>query len=139
MATLKLFADDCQLALIRDFVAQVGEGLGLDEQVIYELQLAVDEACSNVIEHGYGGRGGEIEVTIEPTEDGIQVMMRDWGNPFDPDAVPIPDVTAPLENRKLGGLGLFLMRKMMDDVRFEFDRQQGNTLTMMKRRRKEGK
>jgi anti-sigma regulatory factor (Ser/Thr protein kinase) len=137
MATLKLFADDCQLALIRDFVAQVGEGLGLDEQMIYELQLAVDEACSNVIKHGYGGRGGEIEVAIEPTEDGIKVMVRDWGSSFDPDAVPTPDVTAPLENRKLGGLGLFLMRKTMDDVRFEFDRQQGNTLTMMKRRRKE--
>jgi serine/threonine-protein kinase RsbW len=137
MAKLKLFADDRQLARIRDFVAKEGESLGLDDQVIYALQLAVDEACSNVIEHGYGGRGGEIEVTIGPIEDGIQVMMRDWGNSFDPDAVPIPDVTAPLEDRKPGGLGLFLMREMMDDVRFEFDRQQGNTLTMIKRRRKE--
>ena len=139
MATLKLFADNRQLAPIREFVTRVARNLGLCDKVIYDLQLAVDEACANVIEHAYDGCGGDIEITIEPTREGIQVAIHDWGGSFDPDTVPVPDVTAPLENRQLGGLGLFLMRQIMDEVRFEFDTTRGNTLTMVKRLRKEEK
>ena len=139
MATLKSFADNRQLAPIREFVTRVARNLGLCDKVIYDLQLAVDEACANVIEHAYDGCGGDIEITIEPTREGIQVAIHDWGGSFDPDTVPVPDVTAPLENRQLGGLGLFLMRQIMDEVRFEFDTTRGNTLTMVKRLRKEEK
>ena len=134
MATLTVFADFRQLATIRNFVASVGRDLGLGQEVIYDLQLAVDEACANVIKHAYGGQGGRLKVTVEPVGDTIQVIIRDWGCAFDPQAVPIPDVSAPLEDRPLGGLGLFLMRQMMDRVDFEFDQDQGNTLTMTKKR-----
>jgi serine/threonine-protein kinase RsbW len=134
MATLTVLADFKQLATIRNFVASVGRDLGLGQEVIYDLQLAVDEACANVIKHAYGGQGGRLKVTVEPVGDTIQVIIRDWGSAFDPQAVPIPDVSAPLEDRPLGGLGLFLMRQMMDRVDFEFDQDQGNTLTMTKKR-----
>jgi serine/threonine-protein kinase RsbW len=132
MATLSLFADVCQLAAIRDFVEGVARQLGLSEPVIYDLRLAVDEACSNVVRHAYRGQGGRIQVTIEPVECGVQVLVRDWGQPFDPAAVPAPDVTARLEQRSLGGLGLFLIRQMMDEVEFSFDHAEGNTLRMVK-------
>ncbi|MGD8626079.1 MAG: ATP-binding protein [Anaerolineae bacterium] len=134
MATLTVFADFEQLATIRDFVASVGRDLGLAREMIYDLQLAVDEACANVIKHAYGGQEGKLKVTVEPVGDTVQVIIRDWGSAFDPQAVPIPDVSAPLEDRPLGGLGLFLMRQMMDRVDFEFDQDRGNTLTMTKKR-----
>lgn len=133
MATLSLFADVSELATIREFVAQAGRDLGLDERRIYDLQLAVDEACANVVQHGYGGQGGEIEITVERDEEEVRVTLRDWGTSFDPQAVPAPDVTASLEQRRLGGLGLFLINQVMDDVSFEFDAESGNVLTMVKR------
>jgi serine/threonine-protein kinase RsbW len=100
--------------------------------VICDLRLAADEACTNVIRHAYHGQAGRIEITIQPVASGIQVQVRDWGEGFDLSAVPAPDVTAPLEKRPLGGLGLFLMRNVMDDVQFKFDAVHGNTLTMVK-------
>jgi serine/threonine-protein kinase RsbW len=138
MAILRLCADLSQLRAIRDFVAEASRDLEVEEWIIPEVQLAVDEICSNAITHGYGGQGGQIEVTVEPIEDGVQVIVRDWGIAFDPQRVPVPKVDAPLELRSLGGLGLFLVRQLMDDVRFEFDGERGNSVTMVKRLRREG-
>jgi anti-sigma regulatory factor (Ser/Thr protein kinase) len=133
MATLTLLADAHQLASIREFVAQAGKDLDMGESAIYHLTLAVDEACSNAIRHGYGGGAGKIEITVEAVENGVQTVIRDWGVPFRPDAIPVPDITAPLDQRPRGGLGLFIIRKVMDEVQFKFDAESGNTLTMVKR------
>jgi serine/threonine-protein kinase RsbW len=133
MATLTLCTDCSQLATIREFVAQVGRDWGLEKQVIDDLQLAVDEACTNIVVHAYDGQPGEIEVEVKITDKGVWVITRDWGKAFDPEAIPMPDVTAPLEERQLGGLGLYLMRQVMDEVQFKFDTETGNTLTMFKR------
>jgi anti-sigma regulatory factor (Ser/Thr protein kinase) len=138
MATMNLYADLSQLGAIREFVAQAGRELSVEECVVPDLQLAVEEICANSIQHGYDGQGGQIEVTVEMVEAGIQVTVMDWGISFDPQAVPIPDVEAPLEQRPLGGLGLFLVRKLMDEVRFEFDGERGNTVVMMKRCSRKG-
>ena len=133
MPTLELSADVEELATIREFVVQAGQDLGLGKRIVYELELAVDEACSNVIRHAYGGPGGAIEVRIQPYDEGVEVVIRDWGAPFDPDAVPVPDVKAPLGQRQLGGLGLYIMRQVMDEVHFEFDAETGNRLIMRKK------
>ena len=133
MTTLSLPANLAHLTTIREFVVQSGRELDLEDEALFELQLAVDEACTNVIKHAYGGRGGMIEVTVEPDEDGVRVVIRDWGKPFELQKIPVPDVTLPLEQRELGGLGLFLMHRLVDDIRFEFDTEKGNTLTMVKR------
>jgi serine/threonine-protein kinase RsbW len=133
MPTLSLFADLSQLETISTFVIETGHELGLDERSIYELHLAVDEACTNVIQHAYRGLGGWIEVAVEATQGGLQVIIHDRGEAFDPQAVPTPDPKTPLEQRPIGGLGLFLMRQVMDRVEFHFDPEHGNTLTMWKR------
>ncbi|HSR34499.1 MAG TPA: ATP-binding protein [Anaerolineae bacterium] len=138
MATMNLYADLPQLGAIREFVAQAGRELNVEECVVPDLQLAVEEICANSIQHGYNGQGGPIEVTVEAVEGGIQITVKDWGISFDPQAVPIPDVEAPLEQRPLGGLGLFLVRKLMDEVRFEFDGVRGNSVVMMKQCSKKG-
>jgi serine/threonine-protein kinase RsbW len=135
MAELNVDTELSQLASICDFVMQTGRELGLDDHVIYDLQLAVDEACANVVKHAYDGQAGEIEVKIEPVDDSVQVIIRDWGAAFDPQEVPTPDLTGSLEQRPLGGLGVYLMRQVMDEVDFRFDSENGNgnTLTMVKR------
>jgi len=123
------------LAAISEFVGRAAEAARLDERAVYAVQLAVDEACSNIIEHAYGGEGrGDIDITCCIDGDGLTVVLRDYGRPFDPNSVPPPDVHASLEDRNGRGLGLYLMRQLMDEVRFEFTPDAGNVLTMVKRK-----
>jgi len=106
---------------------------GLSDADVYSVQLAVDEACANIIEHAYGGEGnGDIECTCSVRDDRLIVLLSDTGCPFDPRGVPSPNLTAELENRETGGLGVYLMTRMMDEVHFERDGVT-NTLTMVKR------
>ena len=132
MASLRLLVDLDTVGEVREFVVQVGRDLGLPPEAIDEMELAVEEACTNVCRHAYGGHCGEIELTLERGEGSVEVVLRDWGAAFDPAAVYTPDVTAPLEKRSLGGLGLYLMQQLMDRVEFQFDEESGNTLTMVK-------
>ncbi len=121
------------LAAIGDFVAEIAKEAGFDSAQVYSVQLAVDEACTNIIEHGYGGEGmGEIQCSCDPTDDGMVIVIKDWGGKFDPNEIPDPDYDVPLEELQSRGAGLFLMRKVMDEVDFEFDLKKGNTLTMIK-------
>ena len=132
MDSLRLPAELTQIAAVHDFVEQVGQDHNLDVRTLHTLHLVLEEACTNVIVHAYQGQGGEMEITIEVQTDCVRVLVHDWGTPFEPADVPVPDVYAPLEDRPLGGLGVYLLREMMDDVQYEFSTQDGNTLTMVK-------
>lgn len=119
---------------IREFVSQAARQAQMSEKDIYNLQLAVDEAASNIIEHAYEGLpDGKIELSLIVTPSAFTIHLRDQGKPFDPASIAEPDVTAPLDDRAIGGLGLFFMRKLMDEVRFSTSPQGGNLLTMVKR------
>jgi anti-sigma regulatory factor (Ser/Thr protein kinase) len=123
------------LAAISEFVGRAAEAASLDERAVYEVQLAVDEACTNIIKHAYGGEGhGDIEITCRINGEGLTVTLRDYGRPFDPTTVRPPNLHGDLEDRNLGGLGLYFMRQLMDEVRFEFTPDSGNVLTMVKRK-----
>lgn len=123
------------LAKIGDFIEQAARQAGLDDQAVYAIQMAVDEACSNIIEHGYGGEGrGSIRLTCQIQKDGLQVMIRDQARPFDPSQVPRLDTGAPLSKRQPRGMGLFFIRRLVDTVEFKFDPPHGNRLTLFKRR-----
>lgn len=123
------------LTAISDFITSVAKKLGLDDDQTFALQMAVDEACANVIEHAYGGQtNGTISIHCQTLNDDVVVTIHDHGRPFDPQSVPRPDITAPLEKRQNGGLGLYLMEKLMDSVEWAFDAEKGNTLTLRKRR-----
>lgn len=120
-------------------VAQVAREVGFGEHALYQIELAIDEACANVVEHAYPGEEqGEMEISCYLDRDSgaertFVIRVRDWGTGFDPGAVETPDVDAPLEDRGLGGLGLFLVAQVMDHVKFSFDPQRGNELLMFKR------
>jgi anti-sigma regulatory factor (Ser/Thr protein kinase) len=123
------------LAKIGDFIQQAAKQAGLDERGVYAIHMAVDEACTNIIEHAYGGEGkGEIRLTCDIKKDGIQVVICDQGVPFDPAQVPKFDPQTPLDERKLGGMGLFFIHRLVDRVEFKFNTPQGNQLILFKRR-----
>jgi anti-sigma regulatory factor (Ser/Thr protein kinase) len=121
------------LAEIEEFVYQIIVKVGFSAAQVYEIRLAVDEACTNIIEHGYGGEGlGDITCTCESTGDSVTIIVKDWGSRFEPDEIPEPDYAVPLEELQSRGTGLYLMRKLMDEVDFKFSDRDGNTLTMKK-------
>ena len=120
---------------IRDLVAQTAREGGFSEKAVYSLQLAADEAASNIIEHAYEGvTDAFFEITCDMLDDSIVITMHDTGRPFDPSKVKQPNIKADLSDRQIGGLGIYLMRKLMDEVSYESNSTTGNLLTMTKRR-----
>jgi serine/threonine-protein kinase RsbW len=123
------------LAKISEFVAPLVEAAGFDNAAVYAVLLAVDEACSNIIRHAYGGEGkGDIQCSCEVNDDELVIIFRDWGESFDPSSVPEPNFSVPLDELKMNGGGLLLMKKIMDEVRFESMPDGGNMLVLVKRR-----
>lgn len=123
---------------LRDFVARAAEAAGLSPADIYAVQMAADEAFSNIVEHAYGDQeGGDVECTCCVEDDALVMTLRDHGTEFDPAGVPPPDVDGDLEERDYRGLGLYFMNKLMDEVHFEFGAESGNVVTMVKRREAE--
>jgi serine/threonine-protein kinase RsbW len=122
------------LALISEFITGATTNAGLDDHAAWQVQLAVDEAATNIIQHGYDPlTPGMIELGWRIESGQLVVTLRDYGRRFNPEHVPPPDISSPLEERQAGGLGLFLMSRLMDGVRFDFDDEHGNLLTMTKR------
>lgn len=122
------------LARIGKFIERATKEAGFDESTTYAVQLAVDEACSNIIEHAYGGENkGDIGCTYRIANNRLTITLRDTGRPFDPEKIQEPNFGAPIEELKPRGAGLFLMRKLMDEIRFDFDQKLGNVLTLVKR------
>lgn len=121
------------LEQICDFVTHCADAAGLNESEVYAVQLAVDEATTNIIEHGYGEEcPSRIDITCEKADDGIKVVIYDDAAPFDPTSIPEPEINVSLEEVKPRGLGIYLMRKMMDEICYESSPDKGNTLTMIK-------
>jgi len=121
------------LGAICKFVTQIAKAAGLAPRSVYAVQMAVDEACSNIIEHAYGGEGrGPIECTCQVYDDRLVVTLHDYGCTFDPATIPQPDLEACLQDRHTGGLGVYFMHRLMDHVQFESTPGAGNTLTLVK-------
>jgi len=138
--TLSLPARFSSLDIARKFVIQAAIDCGMGQDAIDAVELAVDEAFSNIIEHAYGGESSEvIECSCRNTEDKLIIVLKDCGKPFNPAMIPEPDIGASLENREVGGLGMFFMDQLMDDVSYTFTTGPGgrtncNELTMVKRK-----
>jgi serine/threonine-protein kinase RsbW len=136
MRTQIFLADFSNLHQMREFVAQAARDAGFDEQEIYAVKLATDEAASNIIEHAYKEQeGGQIEITCQTRSDGLAVILHDQGRPFDPQRVRKPNLRAKLPRRSIGGLGLYIIYQLMDEVQYQSDPETGNMLTLFKRKR----
>ena len=130
--TLRIPAQVSQLALARQFVEETGASLGLPRTVTEPLTLAVDESLSNIVQHGYQDKVGMVELEMERTEEAVVVRLRDQGPPFDPTALPDPDIRLPLAQRPVGGLGVYLARRSVDSVVYERTAAGDNQLTLTK-------
>ena len=119
---------------ICSFVVDAAEVAGLDESAVFHCQIAVDEACTNIIEHGYSGEDkGQIEVVCHATPGRLQIELLDQAPPFDIMQVPEPKLNQSIEEATIGGLGIYFMKKMMDEVTFEH-KNGTNRLVLVKRR-----
>lgn len=122
------------LAMVREFVTGVGKQAGFDENEITKLQLAVDEACSNVIEHAYGyDSAKEVVIRANFDERELTIEVIDTGSGFDPSSVPAKTLQELMSQRKKGGLGLRLIQTLMDEVSYEIHPGEKNQLRMVKR------
>ncbi len=130
---LRLANDLADLAQLADRVEGFGAAQGLPAGVVNALNVVLDEAVSNAINHGYeAGVRGEIAVRLRRAPEGVSVEVEDDGKPFDPLQAPPPDLSLPLERRPIGGLGIHLIRNLMDEV--SYARVGGrNVLKMVKR------
>jgi serine/threonine-protein kinase RsbW len=123
------------LEKLSHFIEENARPVGFDENALYAIETAVDEAFSNIIDHAYCDEDvGDIECTCLMDPDKFTVILRDHGKPFNPDEVPPPVLDCCLEDRTERGLGLFVMKNNMDEVSFEFSLEKGNILTMTKYR-----
>ena len=122
-----------RLTEISEFVEIAAHACGLQDAACDDVQMAVDEACANVIEHAYHDNAkGKIEIACERRANKFVVTVEDYGKPFDPKEIAKPQTDAPLAERHIGGLGIYFMYKLMDRVDFHFSRGH-NVLTMVKK------
>lgn len=120
------------LARIGDFVRLIAQEAGFESFSVYSVEMAVDEACSNIIEHAYGGEGkGDIRCTCQVSEDALTIILEDRGKGFDPAKVPHPNLSDKLDERQAHGLGMHFIRQWMDEVLFSSNGSE-NKLTMVK-------
>ena len=135
MQSLQFIAKFEYLDEISEFVGEIARAGGFDSRDIHNIQLAADEAASNIIEHAYEGvKNGVLEISCGVKDGAMTIVMVNYGESFDASVIPVPNLKADLSERKIGGLGIFLMRKLMDEVHYESRRDRGNVLTMIKRR-----
>jgi len=91
----------------------------IGSDVVGKMELASEEALTNIIQHGYQGKKGQIELQFHHLPGSVELVFMDQGPPFNPlESAPPPDLKTPLEKREVGGLGVFLMRKVVDEIRY---------------------
>lgn len=132
-AVLQVTAEMSNLKRVRDFVTATAEQMSVDADATADLVLAVDELVTNIIKYGYLGQAGPIEIAIHRAGEDVIIHLRDRAPGFDPTRVPPPDVTRPLDERPLGGMGIYLARTVVDDMTYQAGDGNGNEVTLIKR------
>ncbi len=105
---------------------------GVTAETLFDMQLAVDEACTNIITHGYADTDpGLILLDVEIRSDRLIISITDFGQSFEPDSAAVPDVNAPADEREAGGFGLFFIRQSVDEMNYRVT-ENGNIMTLTK-------
>ena len=121
------------LGVIRRFVQETAIALGCDRKAVADMLQAVEEVAANTVVHGYRGQPGDIEVEVSLEKSVLVIRLRDRAILFDPTSVPPPDLTRPLEERRLGGLGVHRARHFTDSMTYRVTDDGRNELTLQRK------
>ena len=121
------------LGELRDFVTRVGKKYGFSERIINAFKLSIDEAATNIIKHAYRDWDGDITLRAVAKKNSLTMVLIDQGKYFDPRKVASPDLQRYVDIGKKGGLGIFIMRRLLDDIDYR-KTEEGNELWMVKNR-----
>ena len=131
--SLVIPSDDEFLDLIRNFVGKIAETAGFDDDSVNKIQLSVDEACTNVMKHAYKGeKSKDVHIEVELNSKKIVVSVVAKGSGFEYDNIGIDDMGAYLTEFRKGGLGLHLIKVLMDEVKFSIKPAKKNVIEMTK-------
>jgi serine/threonine-protein kinase RsbW len=112
---------------------QAMQAYGFSEEEILDTQLAVEEAITNVIVHGYAKGPGTIVISCHTTRGIAEIQIEDSAPPFNPLSIPEPNISAEIEERQIGGLGVFLIRQVMDEISYRYENGK-NILVLVKKK-----
>lgn len=125
--------DTRNLASIRDMIKATASRSFEDSSIVAKVTLAVDEAVANVMEHAYEGLDlGDVQVRVITDAEKYVVTIADKGHHFDPGTIPNPDIDIHVKEGRRDGLGIFLMRQIMDEIKYTFVRNKHNELRLVK-------
>ena len=131
---LRIPSETDNLELIREFVTKVAEKVGFPLDEVGKIELACDEACTNVIKHAYASNNGKqsLDILIKIDFDKFTLVVTDRGKGFNPKQIKMPDMDEYLAELKVGGLGIYLMKTLMDKVDYDMQPGKKNQVTMVK-------
>lgn len=135
LGDLRIEASRENLRIIAYFIQGIGQRLGLSDNMMFDVELAVEEAATNIITHAYQSDAtGIIEMHAEFAGEALEITLKDWGRPFDINQVKPFDIHAPIESRIHGGMGLHFIRNMMDKAEHHAATEAGqpNSLRLVK-------
>jgi serine/threonine-protein kinase RsbW len=116
---LKVTSRTENLTVIREFIQSAAEQVGIKPGVTEDVMLAVDEACTNIIKHAYRSfPDGEILLRLKYSDHKLTITIVDYGHSFHPESVPDPDLQKYYQQHRVGGLGMYLMKTLMDEVKY---------------------
>lgn len=131
--SLTIASDISEIAKISDALESLMQDHGYSSEDVLDTQLAVEETVTNIIVHGYGSSRGKIVVSCRAGPGAIEIQLEDRAIPFNPLLLPEPDLSQDIGERKIGGLGIFLARQIMDDMQYRFEDGK-NILTLIKKK-----
>jgi serine/threonine-protein kinase RsbW len=131
--TLRLTADLKDIPTIINTVTQTAVVLGSNHDAVDEIIVALDEAITNAIVHGYQRQPGIIEIEVKQQGNDLAIYIRDEAPLFDPTTVPTPDISLPLHLRPYGGLGVHMMRNFTDELHYQVTANDQNELVLVKK------
>ncbi len=132
---LSILSQTEKLSDVRDFVSAAARQAGFDEEGVNKIALAVDEACTNIIKHAYGNASDRrIDIDVLTRNGELEIVITHNGKTFDPAAVRTPDMREYLSHFRRGGLGLHLMRSLMDHVEYRSLSDQRSEVHLIKRK-----
>jgi serine/threonine-protein kinase RsbW len=116
---ISVASDAAQLPVLTRFLGEFWKAAGLPPAESVKFELALEEVFMNVVMHGSPRAGTQVEVSVILCDDSLTLMVENDGPAFDPLLLPAPNIAANLEERRVGGLGVFLVRQMMDAVSYQ--------------------